>query len=318
MRTAWAFRGIALISGVVSVLILGCGDDKGTGPDGVPSKIAFVSNRDGNDEIYIMNVDGTNSTRLTNNWGGDLNPAWSPDGTRIAFVSGRDRKNGIYVMNADGTEPTLLTFLNGGNEHRPAWSPDGTRIAFPDHPPAITDPRQAGAAAIYVMNADGTSATPLTGPPYHEDYWPTWSPDGTRIAFVSSRDGPWDLYIITADGANLTRLTNTPEPEGAPAWSPDGARIAYARGGSMDGGDIYVMNADGTNPTQLTHEGGARPTWSPDGTQMAFMSNRNRIPEVYVMNADGANQIQLTWNPSYGLVSDAHDMTPAWSPQGNR
>jgi dipeptidyl aminopeptidase/acylaminoacyl peptidase len=135
-------------------------------------RIAYVSGRDGNPEIYVMNADGDGRTRLTNNTAYDWIPAWSPDGTRIAFVSDRDGNYEIYVMNADGGGRTRLT-NNTAEEWIPAWSPDGTRIAF------VSD--RDGNGEIYVMNADGSGVTRLTNNAA-DDEDPAWSPDGTRIA----------------------------------------------------------------------------------------------------------------------------------------
>ncbi len=132
-------------------------------------KIAFVSDRDGNFEIYVMNADGSGVTRLTNHRGRDVSPAWSPDGRRIAFASKRDGNWEIYVMNADGTGVTRLTDHHRGDRTTPAWSPDGRRIAFASNLDGFWE--------IYVMNADGSGVTRLTDHT-EEDRHPAWSPDG--------------------------------------------------------------------------------------------------------------------------------------------
>ena len=124
-------------------------------------KIAFVSQRDGNDEIYTMNADGSNVQRLTFDPIGspksDLSPVWSPDGTRIAFVSNRDGNYEIYVMNADGSNQQRLTSSNDGDLN-PTWSPDGTRIAFATN----RDTGNNIEYEIYVMNTDGSNQQRLT------------------------------------------------------------------------------------------------------------------------------------------------------------
>jgi hypothetical protein len=136
-----------------------------------------------------------------------------------------------------------------------------------------------------------------------ETYEPSWSPDGTKIAFVRASD----IWVANADGSGQINLTNDAFGErSSPAWSPDGARIAF------DGeGEIWVMNASGGGETQLTSLGGLDPTWSPDGTRLAFESRRNGS-EIYVMNADGSMQIPLVRTPR--SVSE----DPSWSPDGTR
>src|SRR2546426_537605 len=180
-------------------------------------KIAFVSNRDGNNEIYTMNVDGTGVSRLTVNVASDVSPTWSPDGTKIAFVSNRDGNNEIYVMNADGTGQTRLTTSTAGDVS-PAWSPDGSKIAFASN-------RDSGTifTEIYVMNADGTGQTRLTVNPA-DDITPAWSPNGTKIAFSTNRDGNYEIYTMNTDGTGATRLTSNAASDALPTWSHDGTK----------------------------------------------------------------------------------------------
>ena len=218
--------------------------------------IAFQSDRDGDDEIYVMNADGTAETRITHNPARDISPAWSPDGTKIAFTSQRDGNDEIYVMNADGTGQTRLT-NNAAGDYDPAWSPDGTKIAFQSY--------RDSNGEIYVMNANGTVQANATLNDAADDSHPAWSTDGTKIAFTSHRDVYRAIYVMTATGTGQTRLTNNPAGESHPTWSPDGTKIAFAsyRDGNTD---IYVMNADGTgNTTRLTtnDDVDTEPAWRP-------------------------------------------------------
>ncbi len=166
--------------------------------------ILFVSNRDGLDNLYRMDEDGSGQVRLTSGPGWSRDPVWSPDGSRIAFVSNRDGNEEIYLMNADGTGVVRLT-NDPGSDGNPAWAPDGTRIAFASN--------RGGNLDIYFMSASGASPTQLTNAPA-ADGSPAWSPDGTKIAFVSNRDLNEEIYRMDADGANPVRLTDSPAPTG--------------------------------------------------------------------------------------------------------
>jgi hypothetical protein len=262
------------------------------------SKIVFTSYSNGNNEIYIMNIDGSGQTRLTNNPAADDYPSFSPDGSKIIFASNRGGNWDIYIMNADGSGQTRLT-NNPAFDEYPCFSPDGTKIAF-------TSKRDAS-YEIYIMNADGSGQTRLTNNPAY-DGCPSFSPDGTKIAFMSTRDGPYEIYIMNADGSGQTRITNNPASDEYPSFSPDGTKIAFIS--SRDGPyEIYIMNADGSGQTNLTNNPAADeyPCISPDGSKIAFASFRDGNYEIYIMNADGSGQTNLTNNP-------ASDYDPSFLP----
>jgi Tol biopolymer transport system component len=279
-------------------------------------KTVFVSERDGNPEIYSMNSDGTSQTRLTSNEVYDIMPAWSPDCSKIVFVSERDNNPEIYSMNADGSNQTRLT-VNSAYDYSPNWSPDGTKIAFVSNrgiSQNTTSTVNKINYKIFVMNADGSDQVLLTDNSI-DDESPKWSPDGKKLAFVSTRDGNPEIYLINADGTNLIRLTNNQTYDLMPAWSPDGSKLAFRS--DRDGNpEIYSMNADGTNQTRLTDNSVAdeSPSWSPDGTKIAFVSKRDNVidetgiivSEIYIMNADGYNINRLTNN-------NFEDYFPNWS-----
>ena len=294
--TTYSFEVIAVNSGGDSLKSTALSVT--TAANTASGKILFYSGDSVNAEIYVINADGINQIRLTNNSAADENPSWSPDGTKIAFSSNRDGNYEIYVMNADGTNQTRLT-NNSASDVYSSWSPDGTKIAFSSN--------RDGNYEIYVMNADGSNQTKLTNNSA-EDNIPSWSPDGTKIAFSSNRDGNNEVYVMNADGTNQTNLTNNSATfDVYSSWSPDGIKIAFSS--NRDGNnEVYVMNADGTNQTRLTNNSAsdAYSSWSPDGTKIAFSSNRDGNYEIYVMNADGTNQTKLT-NDS------ADDRYPSWS-----
>lgn len=258
----------------------------------VARDIAFVSERDGNDEIYLMNSDGSDQNRLTD--GAEDVGILSLSGRRIAFASDKE----IYVISPQpGYRPDLwlverLTDNQVLDSH-PRFSPDGQRITFVSQRDGIDE--------IYVMNADGSSQTRLTDDPGYDGF-PTWSPDGRHIAFRSDRDGDHDIYVINADGSNERPLTDNPRDDFEPAWSPDGRRIVFQSGWLKVDGDIYVVSADGSGLTRLTDSPAEdwSPIWSPDGQCIAFHSDRDGEAEgfdIYVMNADGSALTQLTDAP---------------------
>ena len=286
--------------------------------------IAFVSFRDWdwpaekdlNAEIYLMDPNGKQIRRLTEQPKSDFEPAWSPDGRQISFVSFRDleqlpkgeiHRGEIYVMNADGSNPINLTQSPERADGVSSWSPDGRQIAFTSA--TLFNENILANSDIFVMDANGGNPRNLSN---HDaqDQTPDWSPDGNRIAFSSNRDGNWEIHVMDTDGANPINLTNHPARDGRPDWSPDGNRIAFTsdRDGNIE---IYVMNADGTNPINLTNHPAEddNSSWSPDGTRIAFDSDRDRDGdnnwEIYVMNADGTNPIRLTQNRDL-------DTNPSW------
>ena len=276
------------------------------------AQIAFVSERDGNPEIYVMDSDGKNQRRLTNNRDDDWSPSWSPDGKRIVFVSDRDghvhAKHGwptseIYVMDADGGNPQKLT-NNPTDDGFPSWSPDGKWIVFQSNRD-WDNPRNT---EIYVMDADGGNQQRLTENP-NEDESPSWSPNGKQIVFSSVREGHFNYDVMDADGGNQQRLTENLKNDWDPVWSPDAKQIAFAsdRKGDLENFEIYVINNGGGNQRRLTENrvDDWDPSWSPDGERIAFMSEMDGNPEIYVMDADGGNQQNLTNNPH-------DDWSPSW------
>ena len=287
----------------------------------VQAQIAFVSQRDRNAEIYVMNADGSNLRNLTKHPDGDWMPSWSPDGKRIAFMSYRDGHvtNGrpmseIYVMDANGDNPRNLTNDPPGRDSHPSWSPDGKRIAFvSDRDRGRDDPHNL---EIYVMDADGSNQQNLTNRP-EEDRHPAWSPDGKRLVFSSVRDGHFEsdfgvtdeIYVMDAEGGNEQRLTENRRYDWYPSWSPDGGRIAFSsdRKGDLLNFEIYVMDADGGNEQRLTVNRvyDDWPSWSPDSQHIAFYSLRDGNAEIYVMDVDGGNPQNLTNHPR-------SDASPAW------
>ena len=186
-------------------------------PDG--QKIAFVSVQDGNADIYVMNADGSEPRRLTEDAAWDADPTWSPDSNQIAFASNRDGGDGfqIYVMNADGSNQTRLPNNRpiGTWNSFPNWSHQGAYIVFQSRD------NSDSLFQIYVMRANGEDK-PVQLTFRGNNEVAEWSPDGKLIAFTTNRDGNNEVYLMNADGSGQTNLTNNPANDSAPAWQPGG------------------------------------------------------------------------------------------------
>jgi Tol biopolymer transport system component len=224
-------------------------------PDG--SQITFVSDRDGNPDVWVMNSDGSEAVNITNEDAKDHSPAWSPDGEWIAFASVRDSLYWeLYIMRPDGSDVQRLTWWEDASDLSPTWSPDGTRLAFAS--------KRDGNWEIYTMDRDGSNLVRLTDDPADDDN-PAWSPDGSRIAFSSTRDGFAEIYVMPVVGGQAVNVSNAPfSTEHGPTWSPDGGRIAFYS--DRDGEwDIYVMASDGSDVVKLTGDNSNDqvPAWRP-------------------------------------------------------
>lgn len=268
-------------------------------------KLIFVSNRDGNAQIYSMQADGSEPRALTQGAEENTEPAWSPDGRHIAFTSYRDGNAEIYVMDADGRNQRRLT-REALADNSPRWTPDG-RLLF-----RSTRDRWAN---FYLMNADGSGLKQLTASESDKGE-PVLSPDGKWIAFVAHADrGSTDIQLVSIAGGPVSNLTAALSKNGKsyPSWSPDSQRLMYVESGG-GGLNIKVIGRDGSLPGALTDtkHTNAFPVWSPDGKRIAFASGRagSRLEtaraDIHVMNADGSHVVNLTQHPD-------EDNYPVWS-----
>lgn len=338
--------------------------------------IAFRSSRalDGTDaansndtrNIWVMNPDGSGPSPVTK-----LTvafpftefpiPVWSPDGSKIAFASSRalngsdsanaNNTKNIWVVNPDGTGATALTDLtNADDSDAPNWSPDDRKIVF--HSIRALDGRDAAGTFenIWVMDADGSNQVPLTKLTMASCFSPVWSPDGSKIAFLSSRalDGSdagntnatTNIWVMNPDGTGatpLTKLTAAAAESEDISWSLDGTKLAFDSPRAFDGSDatnstqtfnIWVINVDGSNPVPLTKVDASNfgfsflPIWSPDGSKVVYESaraldgsnaaNTNHTQNVWVTNADGSGATPLTKLTALGSGS----ALPVWTPDG--
>ena len=229
----------------------------------------------------------------------------------LAFVSTRDGDYAIFEMNADGGGQRRLTpreSIGASSSARlffqvePAWSPDASQIAFSS--------ARSGTLDLFIMDADGTGTRRLTsGKP--DDSHPTWSSDGTRLAF--ERDG--DIYVIGAAGSGLRRISDTTVEEREPSWSPDGTVIAYVRRTPGTAArELWVMRPDGSERRALTSQDAtvATPSWAPDSTRAVFASNKDDgIYALFTIGVDGKGLRSVA-----PTASD--NFEPSWSPDGDK
>ena len=291
-ETTWelaVLRARAWVAGVLacSVAATVIAAVPGASAAGTGQAVAFVSDRDGDPEIFRVEPDGSGLVQLTSNSAWDTDPSWSADGARLAFSSNRDGDDDIYVMGADGSSVINLTSADTGNDLQPDWSRDSSKIAF------------VRSGDIYVVPAAGGAAVKLG-----RGRSPAWSPVASRIVFARS-DG--DIYVMGGDGSDVRALTAGLDAD-FPEWSPDGRSIAFeAIDPNADETRIYVMRSDGSGLTALPGSSEDHsPSWSPDGTKLVF-TNITLDANLVIAALDGSSRFTLVDDPAY-------DFLPAWSP----
>jgi TolB protein len=253
-------------------------------------KIVFACYINQIDQICIMNADGTGRRQLTNFPSTAFYPSLSPDGQTVYFVSNQSGTFEIYSIDIYGNGLQRLT-NKIGYLYAPELSPDGERIIFANY-----------GNGLWVMNPDGSNPRAITS---KDDIDPTWSPDGSMIAFASNRQGQRQLFVANANGKKVDKVTDLKQMGGRSSWSPDGTKLAFYRGPEGDR-DIYTINIDGSGLQRLTDGGdNLGPSWSPDGNWIAFTSFRDGNNEIYIMRADGSRETRLTKSPT-------SDWQPRW------
>ena len=290
------------------------------------AKIVFYSKRDGNEEIYTMNSDGSNLMRLTFNEARDKSPTWSPNGQQIAFHSYRDGNAEVYVMDADGSNQRNLT-RHPALDGYPYWSPDGNLIAFC----STHNGGKNQDLNIFVMDADGSNVKQITR--FEFAVSPQWSPDGKQILFEGDIDQGRQIYAIRPDGRGLWRLSQ-PKPNTGMllgGWSPDGKKVVYVETVGFESDKsvavIATLHPAGRQqvvkrePLPLPQWDMTSETWSTDGKSILF-AGRNRAVkddnnwEIYRFRFQDGQLTRLTNHPQDDLGPHEWDPRLPVSPQG--
>ena len=284
-------------------------------------RLAFSSNRDGNPEIYVVDLAGGSPVRLTQNNANDWLPDWSPDGTKIVFTSFRTGSYDLWVMRDDGSAQSSYVATGAWDDY-PRWAPDGQRISLS----TTANTQGVPNSEIFFRRPNGSlqQITSSTA----EDQWADWSPDG-RIVFTEGYkdSSDWDIYIVNADGSNRTTWLDETSCDLQPAWSPDGNWIAFLRvtsdtnGNSRidfeDAGSVWVGRPSGGGLRQLTSGTWAvTPAWSPDSRWIAYArvrdsnSNGRSDPDdavdIWAVPVDGGDPVPLIQSPN-------RDGDPSWT-----
>lgn len=271
-----------------------------TGRDGIArTRIAFANNKTGHKEIWVMDYDGENVKRLTNDRSISLLPRFSPDGRRLAYTGYKDGNPDLWMLDLETGHAKLFSDAQGLNIAG-GFSPDGTRL--------LMTLSRGKSPNLYVKDVAGGEPERLTSH-FGADSTPTFSPDARQVAFVSDRSGNPQIHVLDIPTKKITRLTNMNWCD-APAWSPTGEWIAFSgRAHNKDKMDIFLVDVTGGQLRQLTKGEGSNedPAWSPDGRFLAFSSTRGKRSQIWVMDSDGSAPRLMADVPGASL-------TPHWSP----
>ena len=298
------------------------------------AKVVFMSKRDGNAEIYIMNPNGSEQVNLTQHPAADYDPVWSPNGRQILFSSDRDGVFDLYLMDADGSNVRKV-FETTKYRVDPAWSPDGKQIAY-----AQGDPGKAidqfgfrfvpyADLTLYIATVNGDSVEKLT-----DGFQPSWSPDGRKIAFIVGglKHTPLGIFDLRRRPHKVLLLKEAPWIFD-PAWSPHNGEIVFAKLDrvffdaqgfiNFSLANLYTVDTNGNGLHQVTDETLCyKPTWSPQGNALIYAGKGGGTIQLFITDLNGNNPTQLTYegsnssadwfDPFYSVSPSPHSLTTTW------
>jgi len=253
---------------------------------------------DYNYELFIVNADGSELTKLTDDPAFDGAPSFSPDLKKIAFTSTRNGKMNVFIFDLEaylkGESSEAIQLTNEGNNYCPAWAPDNSTIAFTSD--------RSGGFKIYKMNIDGSNQEIFID--LNGAFYPSWSSDSKKLVFNAQVNGASEVFKIDADGENMVMLTNNSANDQFASWSPDGENIAFSStvGGSLFA--VYTMDKNGENVVKIVESRTSDefPIWSPDGTQILCRSSITGSDQLVILDTDGSNARAITNLP--GVIMD--------------
>jgi len=270
-------------------LTTGFEDERSPNVSSDGGRVLFQAKKNRQWEIFSCDADtGRNLVQIVSHPSSDESGAWHPDGKSVVFVSNRLRNTwGLWRQSATGTGGA--TVIDRGSAEKtvnsPRVSPDGKRIVYVIYSDVMgIDPTTLQGATerigvLWLVNLDGANATELA-PGIH----PTWSPDGTRIAFASKATGNWDVWVMNTDGSNVTQLTTDPQSQAGPSFSPDGSWIAY-HSTENKSWDLWMVRVDGSGTTRLTNDPAVEqfPSWGVTG-DIYFESDKSGNWDIWKLS----------------------------------
>jgi TolB protein len=276
----------------------GSGGAVRTGEPIDPSELSGRIVFDDFEDLFLMDVDGSNLVTVAGNPGSEFDGELSPDGAWVVYrdsTRGINTNDEVVVARTDGSERRDLS-NDPSNDWGPTWSPDGAMIAY-------NSDRDGTPLAGYVVDADGSNLRRLDIQGWFE--YPSFSPDGSKLAFMGHHGSDYDIFVADVQTGAVEQLTDAPGSDGWPAWSPDGSMIAFSserddcgfaardvdcwRDGPDDQhADIWLMDADGGNQRRLTPEVSQFVAWSPDGSYLVVSGHA-----LFVVRPDGTGRLEL-------------------------